>query len=105
MTKEELKQYQRLAEVSLRTSATTLTILFAYAFATKGIMSLMLKWFITGVSVGLFLSILFGIASLYGVSKGEIRYIKLFAIISVFLMVGALFFALMLLISVLWIPI
>ena len=100
----QVKMYQRLADVSLRTSATTLTIIFAYTFATEGAMSITLKWFITGVSVALFISIIFGIASLYGVSKGELRYISLLSKISVILMVGAMFFALMLLVSVLWMP-
>lgn len=100
----QVKMFQRLADVSLRTSATTLTIIFAYTFATEGAMSITLKWFVTGVSVTLFLSIISGIFSLYGMRGGELRYIRLLSIVSVTLMAVAMFFALMLLVSVLWMP-
>ena len=101
---KQARMFQRIANVSLRTSATTLTIIFAYTFATEGEMPTIMKWFVTGVSVALFCSIIFGIASLYGVSGGELRYIKLTTIVSAVLLIGSMFFALMLLVSVLWVP-
>jgi len=100
----KLRTFQRLADVSLRTSATTLTIIFAYTFATEGVMSNTLKMFVSGVSVGLFFSIVLATFSLAGMSKGEIRYVKMLSVISIIIMVISLFFALMLLVSILWLP-
>lgn len=94
--------YQRLADVSLRTSATTLTILFAYTFAVGIDAPTGFKYFILGVGLILLFSIFCAVACLFGISENEIRYIKWFAIISTILMVIAMLLAFLLLVMVLF---
>jgi hypothetical protein len=98
-----LDTYQRLADVSLRTSATTLTILFAYAFATSTNTTLgQFKYFVLGVGFLLFCSVICALVSLFGVSEKESRFIKGFGIASVILMSLGLGFAFILLASALF---
>lgn len=94
--------YQRLSDVSLRTSATALSIIFAYTFAVGKTAESGFKFFIVIIGLILFISILCSIACLIGEKDGEIRYIKVFSIISTALMVIAIGFTFLLLVSVLY---
>jgi hypothetical protein len=94
--------YQRLADVSLRTSATILTILFAYAFAVRATLAPDFKWFIIGVGLLLLFSILSAVSCLFGISKGELRYIRFYGMISAVLMVSATILTFLLLVAALF---
>jgi hypothetical protein len=94
--------YQRLADVSLRTSATALTILFAYAFAVGANTTTEFKYFIVGVGLLLLFSVISAVVSLFGVSEKELRYIKGFGIASTVLMMAAIGLAFILLVSALF---
>jgi cation transport ATPase len=97
-----LDMYQRLADVSLRTSATALTILFAYTFAVGSSASLEFKTFLTGVGLALLFSIILAVFCLFGAERGELRYIRGFAIASSVLMMIAMVFAFILLVVALF---
>jgi hypothetical protein len=99
---KEQSTYHRLADVSLRTSATALTILFAYAFAIGKDAQIGFKYYIIGVGVILLFSVFCAVASLFGKKEGEIRYIKWLSIIATILMIIALGFAFLLLVIVLF---
>lgn len=94
--------YQRLADVALRTSATTLTILFAFTFAYARTVEMGYKIFIVGIGLILILSILFAIMCLYGIDTTEIRFIRLTSYISTFLMVSGMILAFLLLVVALF---
>lgn len=94
--------FQRLADVSLRTSATALTILFAYTFAVGTNASMEFKSLIIGVGLLLLFSIIFAVASLFGRDIQEIRYIRGFAITSTILMMIAMGLAFILLVVALF---
>lgn len=99
---KSLDMYQRLADVSLRTSATTLTILFAYTFAVGLNASLEFKYLIIGVGLTLLFSIVTGVFCLIGRKTGELTYVKIFAITSSVLMMIAMGFAFSLLVVALF---
>jgi uncharacterized membrane protein len=105
MTVEEGKAqntYQRLADVSLRTCATALTILFAYAFAIGSKAPTDVKYYILGIGLVLLFSVITSLVSLFGVSEKEMRYIKYFAIVSTLLMVVGMIAAFILLVMALF---
>lgn len=85
---KEIELYHRLADVSLRTSATILTIIFAYTFAVGQLPS-SIKFFIIGISVVMLFSIAFSAIALYGLRQ-DIRLVKGLTIISTVLMIGAI---------------
>jgi hypothetical protein len=99
---KSLDMYQRLADVSLRTSATTLTILFAYTFAVGLNASLEFKYLIIGVGLTLLFSIVFGVFCLIGRRTGELTYIRICATVSTVLMLIAMGFAFTLLVVALF---
>jgi len=96
------KTCQRLADVSLRTSATTLTILFAFTFAYATKIAMGYKIFIVGVGLALLASIFLAIMCLYGIDASESRFIKLTAYLSTALMGLAMIFAFLLLVVALF---
>jgi hypothetical protein len=77
--------YHRLADVSLRTSATVLAILFAYTFAIGANSSMEFKSVIVGIGLVLLFSIVFSIICLF--VRSEIGIIRGLAITSTALMV------------------
>ena len=99
---KSLDMYQRLADVSLRTSATVLAILFAYTFAVGTSASLEFKTFLIGVGLVLLISVVSGVFCLIGRKTGELKYMRLFAILSSALMIIAMFFAFVLLVVALF---
>lgn len=99
---KSLDMLQRLADVSLRTSATALTILFAYTFAVGSNASLEFKSFIVGTGLALLFSIIFGVLCLIGRKVGELTYVRICAAASTVLMLIAMVFAFILLIVALF---
>jgi len=96
------KTYQRLADISLRTSATVLAIIFAYTLTVTGTASFGFRYFILGVGITLLFSIICGVACLFGQDEGELRFIKIFAFFSTILMLLGMIFAFFLLAIVLF---
>jgi hypothetical protein len=83
---KELEQYQHLADISLRTLATILTIIFAYVFASTGKIEPTGKVFIVTVVFIIILGVIFSCIALYG-KLPEVRYVKLFSVVATFLMI------------------
>ena len=83
---ENADKYHRLANVSLRTLATTLAIIFAYTISAEEMPST-ITLFISILSWVIFVGIVFSIDSLYGESRDRI---KRGAIFSTWIMGGAL---------------
>ena len=107
-TKEEreekqIKMFHRFADISLRTSATTLTILFAYTFASEGLMSASLKTVITFVAGSLLASIFSAIFCLMGLNPEELRFVRIFSLLSTVIMAIGLTVAFGLLFGKLWV--
>jgi hypothetical protein len=98
------RTYQRLADISLRTSATALAIIFAYTFAVSDTASMGFRYFIVGVAITLLFSIICGVGCLFGQEEGELRFIKTFSFFSTILMLLGMIFAFLLLVIVLFSP-
>lgn len=82
--KEELKQFHRLTDVSLRTMTTVLALLFAYVLASRDIPETLRIW-ITAVWVTILIGdILAGIGLLCG--EKEIRVARGMAYVSLIIM-------------------
>lgn len=85
---KELKHYQRLADISLRTLATVLAIIFAYVFSS-GKIEIIGKVFVIAVILIILLGVIFSCFALYGQAL-EVRIVKWSAIISNLLMIIAI---------------